>query len=61
MSLPATLGEMIQMNNILRDPGKLVTLGFIAEFDMFLDVSAVKMKIFDRAGYTLVSTSISVL
>lgn len=28
--------------------------GFIAEFDMFLDVCAVKMKIFDRVDYTWV-------
>lgn len=56
MSGPAEPGEMIQMNNILRDSGKLVKSGFIAEFDMFLDV---KMKMFDRVDYTLVRTSIS--
>lgn len=61
MSVPAELGEMIQINNILRDSGKLVKAGFIAEFDMFLDVCAVKMKIFERVDYTLVRASISVL
>lgn len=35
--------------------------GFIAEFDMFLDVCAVKMKIFDRVDYSLVRASVSVL